>query len=134
MLQRLVVRDAARILRSHGRICSRAASIGTRQWSTPLAKTIAEAIQVSFGQQYSSQADLWRRQGLFQSLHTCDNALRIPKAVIIQLNLLIKINSEQKATSSPRLKFRKSLVNCVGSGSLRNGWPKVDHKASSLSS
>ncbi|CAF9915876.1 MAG: hypothetical protein GOMPHAMPRED_000878 [Gomphillus americanus] len=47
MLQRLVVRDAARILRSHGRICSRAASIGTRQWSTPLAKTIAEAIQTT---------------------------------------------------------------------------------------
>jgi hypothetical protein len=107
-----------------------------RTWSTPLAKTIADAIEVCNAQTgillfkcttlAHLQLDLYRRQARYQSRHTCVSASRHQKAdttrhLGVDLELSNPISSVQRVTLLHHPKSHRSSVRWSAFGSSVSG-------------
>jgi hypothetical protein len=94
-------------------------TIPPRQWSTPLAKTIADAIEVEIPKllhqrDYPSD-NTYRLPALSPSQHTCANASLLPTAATtlppVPCLTAHPIPSARKATSQPPPRSPRSLAN-----------------------
>ena len=120
--------------KSHGwrsitRIRWSSSSPTRRQWSTPLAKNLAEAIAVSLEPALELIPPLKllvRLRDRFQLRLTCANASHL---LMVAITLKAKINLGRKGTSSHLQRYLRSLGNFLEYGWLQNGWRKEGEAA-----